>query len=93
MGKGGPRIPVADLVAVAALGGIGFTVSLLMNELASPATRSCQRGHTRRLDRVGDRRTHRSGADLARPGTTARSARLARRQAMSREAARRYFLL
>lgn len=27
-------LPLADLVAVAALGGIGFTVSLLMNELA-----------------------------------------------------------
>ncbi|MEP6478456.1 MAG: Na+/H+ antiporter NhaA [Rhodoglobus sp.] len=34
VGKGGRRVPVADLVAVAALGGIGFTVSLLMNELA-----------------------------------------------------------
>ncbi|MES2169656.1 MAG: Na+/H+ antiporter NhaA, partial [Actinomycetota bacterium] len=28
------RIPIGDLVAVAGLGGIGFTVSLLMNELA-----------------------------------------------------------
>ncbi|MCU1440430.1 MAG: Na+/H+ antiporter NhaA [Rhodoglobus sp.] len=28
------RMPLADLVAVAGLGGIGFTVSLLMNELA-----------------------------------------------------------
>lgn len=28
------RIPVGDLLAVAGLGGIGFTVSLLMNELA-----------------------------------------------------------
>jgi NhaA family Na+:H+ antiporter len=28
------RVPVADLFVVAALGGIGFTVSLLMNELA-----------------------------------------------------------
>lgn len=34
VGRGGRRVPVADLVAVAALGGIGFTVSLLMNELA-----------------------------------------------------------
>lgn len=29
-----PRLPLADIVAVAGLGGIGFTVSLLMNELA-----------------------------------------------------------
>jgi NhaA family Na+:H+ antiporter len=28
------RVPVADLFVIAALGGIGFTVSLLMNELA-----------------------------------------------------------
>jgi NhaA family Na+:H+ antiporter len=28
------RIPIGDIVAVAGLGGIGFTVSLLMNELA-----------------------------------------------------------
>ena len=28
------RIPLGDIVAVAGLGGIGFTVSLLMNELA-----------------------------------------------------------
>jgi NhaA family Na+:H+ antiporter len=28
------RMPFADVLAVAALGGIGFTVSLLMNELA-----------------------------------------------------------
>lgn len=28
------RLPVPDVIAVAALGGIGFTVSLLMNELA-----------------------------------------------------------
>jgi NhaA family Na+:H+ antiporter len=37
---GGERIPVRDVLVVAALGGIGFTVSLLMNELAfqdSPA--------------------------------------------------------
>jgi Na+:H+ antiporter, NhaA family len=32
--QGTLAIPVLDLVAVAALGGIGFTVSLLMNELA-----------------------------------------------------------
>lgn len=31
---GGPRMPVGDLIAIAGLGGIGFTVSLLMNELA-----------------------------------------------------------
>ena len=30
----GQRIPLGDIAAVAALGGIGFTVSLLMNELA-----------------------------------------------------------
>jgi NhaA family Na+:H+ antiporter len=30
----GERLPIADVVAVAGLGGIGFTVSLLMNELA-----------------------------------------------------------
>ena len=30
----GERLPIADIVAVAGLGGIGFTVSLLMNELA-----------------------------------------------------------
>lgn len=29
-----PRMPLADVVAIAGLGGIGFTVSLLMNELA-----------------------------------------------------------
>lgn len=29
-----PRMPLPDIVAIAALGGIGFTVSLLMNELA-----------------------------------------------------------
>ena len=29
-----PHLPMADIVAIAALGGIGFTVSLLMNELA-----------------------------------------------------------
>jgi NhaA family Na+:H+ antiporter len=28
------RIPIGDLIAIAGLGGIGFTVSLLMNELA-----------------------------------------------------------
>ena len=32
--EGSDRVPVGDLVVVAALGGIGFTVSLLMNELA-----------------------------------------------------------
>ncbi len=31
---GGDRLPLPDIVAVAGLGGIGFTVSLLMNELA-----------------------------------------------------------
>jgi Na+:H+ antiporter, NhaA family len=30
------RVPLGDLVVIAALGGIGFTVSLLMNELAFP---------------------------------------------------------
>ncbi len=29
-----PHLPMADIVAIASLGGIGFTVSLLMNELA-----------------------------------------------------------
>ncbi|MDP3209222.1 MAG: Na+/H+ antiporter NhaA, partial [Rhodoglobus sp.] len=29
-----PHLPMADVVAIASLGGIGFTVSLLMNELA-----------------------------------------------------------
>jgi len=29
-----PRMPMGDIIAVAGLGGIGFTVSLLMNELA-----------------------------------------------------------
>ncbi len=29
-----PHLPVADVIAIASLGGIGFTVSLLMNELA-----------------------------------------------------------
>jgi Na+:H+ antiporter, NhaA family len=33
-------LPLADLVAVAALGGIGFTVSLLMNELAFAGDRA-----------------------------------------------------
>ncbi|HEY8914537.1 Na+/H+ antiporter NhaA [Lacisediminihabitans sp.] len=34
-GRGGQKgIPLGDIVAVAGLGGIGFTVSLLMNELA-----------------------------------------------------------
>ncbi len=32
--EGSYRVPVGDLLVVAALGGIGFTVSLLMNELA-----------------------------------------------------------
>ena len=31
------RIPIGDIIAVAGLGGIGFTVSLLMNELAFAA--------------------------------------------------------
>ena len=30
----GQQLPITDVIAVAALGGIGFTVSLLMNELA-----------------------------------------------------------
>ena len=29
-----PRLPLADLIAAGALGGIGFTVSLLLSELA-----------------------------------------------------------
>jgi Na+:H+ antiporter, NhaA family len=33
-GEPSSRMPVADIIAVAGLGGIGFTVSLLMNELA-----------------------------------------------------------
>jgi len=33
-GAGTDRMPVGDIIAVAGLGGIGFTVSLLMNELA-----------------------------------------------------------
>ena len=33
-------IPIGDLLTVAALGGIGFTVSLLMNELAFEASRA-----------------------------------------------------
>jgi NhaA family Na+:H+ antiporter len=33
-GRGSPRMPFGDIIAVAGLGGIGFTVSLLMNELA-----------------------------------------------------------
>lgn len=32
--RGPDRMPLGDLIAVAGLGGIGFTVSLLMNELA-----------------------------------------------------------
>ncbi len=32
--RAGTRMPLGDLVAISALGGIGFTVSLLMNELA-----------------------------------------------------------
>jgi NhaA family Na+:H+ antiporter len=32
--RSGDRMPVGDIIAVAGLGGIGFTVSLLMNELA-----------------------------------------------------------
>lgn len=36
-GKGTPRMPLGDVIAVAGLGGIGFTVSLLMNELAFEA--------------------------------------------------------
>lgn len=31
---GAPRLPIADLLAAGALGGIGFTVSLLLSELA-----------------------------------------------------------
>jgi len=34
----GDRLPLPDIVAVAGLGGIGFTVSLLMNELAFEGT-------------------------------------------------------
>ncbi len=37
VGLGGPRLPVADLLAAGALGGIGFTVSLLLSELAFAA--------------------------------------------------------
>jgi NhaA family Na+:H+ antiporter len=33
-GKREKRMPLGDVVAIAGLGGIGFTVSLLMNELA-----------------------------------------------------------
>lgn len=33
-GRSTPRLPLGDVIAVAGLGGIGFTVSLLMNELA-----------------------------------------------------------
>jgi NhaA family Na+:H+ antiporter len=33
-GRSAPNIPFGDILAVAGLGGIGFTVSLLMNELA-----------------------------------------------------------
>jgi NhaA family Na+:H+ antiporter len=33
-GRSAPRMPVGDVIAIAGLGGIGFTVSLLMNELA-----------------------------------------------------------
>lgn len=33
-GRSSPQPPILDIVAVSALGGIGFTVSLLMNELA-----------------------------------------------------------
>ncbi len=32
--RGRPSVPVGDLLVVAALGGVGFTVSLLMNQLA-----------------------------------------------------------
>lgn len=32
--RGAPRVPLGDLLVVAGLGGVGFTVSLLMNELA-----------------------------------------------------------
>jgi NhaA family Na+:H+ antiporter len=32
--RSGDGMPVGDIIAVAGLGGIGFTVSLLMNELA-----------------------------------------------------------
>ncbi len=35
LGRGrNPRVPLGDLLVVATLGGVGFTVSLLMNELA-----------------------------------------------------------
>lgn len=33
-GRSAPNLPLGDILAVAGLGGIGFTVSLLMNELA-----------------------------------------------------------
>ncbi len=32
--RSAPRMPVGDVIAISGLGGIGFTVSLLMNELA-----------------------------------------------------------
>lgn len=38
-GRGRPELPFADLLVVAGLGGIGFTVSLLMNELAFESSR------------------------------------------------------
>ena len=34
LNKGGEKTPIGDLLTIAALGGVGFTVSLLMNELA-----------------------------------------------------------
>jgi Na+:H+ antiporter, NhaA family len=39
-GRNVPRMPVGDVIAIAGLGGIGFTVSLLMNELAFEGSES-----------------------------------------------------
>ena len=54
-GSGTP-LTFADLLVVGALGGIGFTVSLLMNELAFADTaRGGRRGHARGAARFGHR--------------------------------------
>ena len=55
----GTPLTIGDLLVVGALGGIGFTVSLLMNELAFAGTaRGRRRGHARGAARFG----HRDGA-------------------------------
>ena len=70
--KTGTPLTLGDIVVVGALGGIGFTVSLLMNELAFVGQRGRRRrGHARRAARLGRRRSccRRSSSRSARAST------------------------